>query len=382
MTFWIASRFAPTYQGGLGGYTRLVIRGLEQRARLPLTLVCATTKMDGIPTAEDGYRLLPVELSMNWVGRVSQPLWNRFASKALLHSALELILSHSWQRLQKSDPDVIHYVGTGWDFFGFPIAKFARDYRARFVITPALHPGAWGSDRIDARLYNQANAIVCFTNSESRFLQKLGVAAEKISVCPLPPTCRTDGDGSRFRKRAGLAGQRCVLFVGRRDEGKGYPALLRAWPLVLRAVPDAVLILAGPGGEEYGELFASIPGQNVCDLGVPNEIEKADAIAGCDVFCLPSAHESFGIVYVDAWSYSKPVVCGTAPACREFITDGETGVWADQVPEPLAEKLITLLQNQTMRDRIGGAGKLEQVQRFNEDTFFRTHFHAFGLSNL
>jgi glycosyltransferase involved in cell wall biosynthesis len=111
-------------------------------------------------------------------------------------------------------------------------------------------------------------------------------------------------------------------------------------------------------------------------------MEKADAIAGCDIFCLPSAHESFGIVYVDAWSYSKPVVCGTAPACREFISDGQTGLWANQVPEKLAEKLITLLQNQALRETMGAAGKRQQVQHFNEDTFCRIHFDALGLSKL
>jgi glycosyltransferase involved in cell wall biosynthesis len=382
MTVWIASRFAPTYQGGLGAYTRLVIHGVQRKTRAALTVVCAVTEMGGLPAAQ-GYEAFPViELETNWFGLISKPLWNRCASKPLLHGVLETILGRAWRQPQITNPNIVHYVGTGWDFFGFAMAKLARDHRAHFVITPALHPGAWGSDRIDARLYDEADAIICFTNSESKFLQGLGIAAEKIAVCPLPPTCQADGDGSRFRKKTALDSDPGVLFIGRRDEGKGYPALLRAWPLVLRTIPEAVLILAGPGGEEYRDLLADIPAHNVCDLGVPNEMEKADAIAGCDIFCLPSAHESFGIVYVDAWSYSKPVVCGTAPACREFISDGQTGLWANQVPEQLAEKLITLLQNQALRETMGAAGKRQQVQHFNEDTFCRIHFDALGLSKL
>jgi glycosyltransferase involved in cell wall biosynthesis len=172
----------------------------------------------------------------------------------------------------------------------------------------------------------------------------MGVAKEKLFVCPLPPTCRSDGDGLRFRKEQRLDNQPCVLFIGRRDEGKGYPALLKAWLLVLQAVPEAVLILAGPAGEQYQELLAKIPARNVRNLGIPNELIKADAIAACEIFCLPSAHESFGIVFVDAWSYAKPVVCGTAPACREFIVNGETGLWASHDPEELAEKLVALLK--------------------------------------
>jgi glycosyltransferase involved in cell wall biosynthesis len=380
MTIWIASRFAPTYQGGLGGYTRLVIQGVQQKTRAALTVFCAKAEMESLPTAQ-GYEPFPIiELEASWFGHLSKPLWNRCASKPWLHGFLETILHRAWRRPQIATPNVIHYVGTGWDFFGFAIAKLARDYRAHFVITPALHPGAWGSDRIDGRLYNQADHVVCFTNNEKQFLQQLGVAEQKISVCPLPPTCRSDGDASSFRKTTGLDTHPSVLFLGRRDAGKGYPALLQAWPSVLEAIPDAVLILAGPGGETYRDLVSKIPTANVRDIGIPDEISKANAIAGCDVFCLPSAHESFGIVYVDAWSYGKPVVCGTAPACREFIIDGKNGLWGNQVPEELAQKLITLLQDSDLQHALGNAGKLEQAQKFNHDVFNRIHFDALGLN--
>lgn len=376
MTIWFASRFAPTYQGGLAAYERSVIRGFQKRTRIPLKVVYATAKMDSLPSAQADGELPVIELETSWFGRLTKPLWPRFASKRLLHGVLESTLSRAWRRPQLAQPRVIHYVGTGWDFVGFAMARLAREYRVPLVITPAIHPGAWGNDRIDGRLYRQADGLICFTHQEGRFLQQMGVAKEKIFVCPLPPTCRTDGDGLRFRKEQRLDNQPCVLFVGRRDEGKGYPALLRAWPLVLRAVPEAVLILAGPAGEPYHELLAKIPARNVRDLGVPDELGKADAIAGCDIFCLPSAHESFGIVFVDAWSYGKPVVCGTAPACREFIANGETGLWASHDPQELAEKLVVLSQNPDLRAALGKEGKLQQAQKFNQDIFFRTHFEA------
>lgn len=379
---WLASRFAPTYQGGLAVYSRMVIQGIQQKIPLPLKVICAAKEIDSLPTLPD-YGNFPIEeLRMSGIGRLTRPLWSRFASKPLFYGLLEPILQHAWQRPDPDNPNpsVIHYVGTGWDYFGFEMAKLARHHQARFVITPAMHPGSWGSDRIDARLYRQADHIICFTKSEGGFLQELGVPDKKISVSYLPPTCRPDGDGQRFRKNAGINNQLCVLFLGRRDEGKGYPALLKAWSLILRAVPDAVLVLAGAAGAQYRDLLAEIPASTVRDLGLPDEMAKADAIAGCDIFCLPSAHESFGIVYVDAWSYGKPVVCGTAPACREFIADGNTGLWASQDPEELAGKLITLLKNGDLRRAMGEGGRLEQAQNFNPDIFNRIHFAALGLN--
>jgi glycosyltransferase involved in cell wall biosynthesis len=121
-----------------------------------------------------------------------------------------------------------------------------------------------------------------------------------------------------------------------------------------------------------------IPTGAVCDLAVPNEVDKADALAACDVFCLPSAHESFGIVYVEAWSYAKPVVCGPAPACREFIQDGHTGLWSSQNPDELAEKLLLLLANRELREKIGMAGLALQRANFNNETFLKAHLEAFG----
>ncbi|MFY9989147.1 MAG: glycosyltransferase family 4 protein [Chthoniobacterales bacterium] len=380
MTIWFASRFGPTYQGGLAAYERLVIEGVNEKTSIPVKVICATAEIDSLPTAGDAGGLPVTVLETSWFGRLSKPLWTRFASKVLLHRPLESILHHAWRVPQLAKSNAIHYVGTGWDFFGFAMAKLAREYEARFVVTPAIHPGSWGSDRIDGRLYRQADGVICFTHQESRFLEQLGVEKRKLFVCPLPPTCRTDGDGLRFRKKTNLDCQPCAFFLGRRDEGKGYPALLQAWPLVLKKVPEAVLILAGAAGEQYRELIARIPPANILDIGVPDEITKADAIAACDVFCLPSAHESFGIVYVDAWFYGKPVVCGTAPACREFIVDGKTGLWANQVPEELAEKLAFLLQDRDARNAMGRAGKREQSQRFNYDIFLQIHFDALGLT--
>jgi len=116
-----------------------------------------------------------------------------------------------------------------------------------------------------------------------------------------------------------------VLFVGQ-GRGKGYPALLRTWSTVLKGAPDAVLAWRVQAEASFaGSLRVSR--NTVSEIsGLPNELGKADAFAGCDVFCLPSAHESFGIVYVEAWSYGKPVICGTAPACRELVEPGVTGL--------------------------------------------------------
>src|ERR1700722_7942771 len=118
MIIWIASRFGPTYQGGLGAYTRQVITGVQHATTAPLTVVCAMAEMESLPTAT-GYETFPlVELETTWFGRASKPLWNRFASRPSLHGLLETILHRAWRPPEIAKPSVTHYVGAGWELFG------------------------------------------------------------------------------------------------------------------------------------------------------------------------------------------------------------------------------------------------------------------------
>jgi glycosyltransferase involved in cell wall biosynthesis len=204
---------------------------------------------------------------------------------------------------------------------------------------------------------------------------------DKLIRCGLPPMCPTNGDGFALRSRLEIADRPAALFLGRRDSGKGYPALLDAWPLVMRQCPEAVLLLAGPGDPDETRLSRISP-DSIRDLGCPSEQEKADAYAACDVFCLPSAHESFGIVYVEAWSYGKPVICGTAPASRELVEDDVTGVWADQQPQQLAASLLRLLTNPEHRHRVGLAGLRHQLLHYTTANMVSCHLKAWQISSL
>ena len=64
----------------------------------------------------------------------------------------------------------LHFVGTGWDFMGLAAARLARKKGMGFTIWPAVHPGAWGDDQIDVRLYRQADAVFCQSEYERNHL--------------------------------------------------------------------------------------------------------------------------------------------------------------------------------------------------------------------
>lgn len=377
----IASGIAPSYVGGLGAYQRFLARALGEHFGFQ-GIFLAVKPVHPVLAKSEEELPWPVELlgvRPSWTK--AQRVFSSMASRPRLHPFLEqlacwLVPPASLKRLD-GHGDWIHFVGTGWDFFGFAMLRWARQQRKHFTIWPAVHPRSWGDDVIDVRLYARADCIFCQSKHEMTHLGALGVPYSKLVFCGLPPMCRMDGNAQRFRETHKISAETpTVLFLGRRDEGKGYPALLKAWPLVLEECPQAVLLLAGPGGSEYEMLKAVVPAESLRDLGVPDEVGKADALAACDIFCLPSSHEAFGIAYVEAWAYRKPVICGLAPACRQLVEEGVTGLWADQEPVSLAAKILSLLQQPEMRERLGREGRARQQRDFTTESVARIHVQA------
>lgn len=270
--------------------------------------------------------------------------------------------------------EVVHYVGTGWEMLGFAALTEARKRGAAFTVLPAVHPGTWGDSAWDVLLYNQADAVFTLSEAERRHLIRQGVTPERLHVCGLAPAPAPEGDGAAFRRRHELGDRPLILFIGRKDRGKGYHALREAMNAVLAAVPAACLVAIGPEREPP---YPPVPESAVLDLGGASEREKADGLAACDAFCLPSAHESFGIVYVEAWAYGKPVVGGPAPAVQELITEGEDGCCVAQDKDAIADALIRLLCDPALRRRLGNAGRKKQQERFTWPAVVQVHQQVF-----
>lgn len=306
----------------------------------------------------------------------SRPFLHPLLKRAIAAAFRKSIAKSQWCGFSNGrNPDVVHFVGTGWDLAGFGFLGLARKAGAHFTVWPATHPGQWGDDVIDLSLYGSADAVFCQSQGEITHLVDRGLPLEKAVLCGLPPMCSPDGNGGEFRSKWNLGTRPMVLYIGRRDKGKGFPALLEGWKSVLLQNPGAVLVLAGPG-----EAIAP-PDDSFIDLGVPDEETKASALAACDIFCLPSAHESFGIVFAEAWSYGKPVICGPAPASREWIQDGVTGLHASQEPSAVAAAIGRLLADSELRSRMGAAGRAFQQSRLTWDAVSAIHAQAFASEN-
>lgn len=257
-------------------------------------------------------------------------------------------------RRRLRDAQLIHFLGSGPELLGFAAAAAARRLGIPLVVEPALHPGQWGDSWIDRRLYQRADCVLAHSRAESEVLQQLGVGSRHIQVITHGVDRQEGGNGERFRRQHGIAANvPLILFLGRKTRQKGVLRLLQAFVTVQRSQPDALLVLAGPTA---GDLDLEIT-QGVLNLHQLSEADKQDALAACSLLSVPSEGESFGLVYYEAWHYSKPVVALDLPCLRESIAAHRAGllVPAEQ-PAALPQALLTLLGNPQLAAEMGQRG--------------------------
>ncbi|MEN0054046.1 MAG: glycosyltransferase family 4 protein [Mucilaginibacter sp.] len=161
-----------------------------------------------------------------------------------------------------------------------------------------------------------------------------------------------------------------VLYTGRLEYRKGTDVLLAAIPLALAQNPDVLFELVGNDpGNDYQNRFragnADPVFQKVIFRGkVDNEI-LAQAYRTCDVFVAPSRYESFGLIFIEAMSYGKPVIGCNVGGVSEIIADQYNGLFAETGDaQSLADKIIQLVNNKELREQLG-----ENARKTVEDKF-------------
>ena len=275
----------------------------------------------------------------------------------LPHLAARLLHAAHGRSLRRAlaDADVVHFSGNGRELLGFGVAREAARRGIPLIITPHTHADAWGDGPIDFDLYRKAKAVVALTEDERSRLCSAGIPASAVRIVPHGVSVRGGGDGMAFRLRHGLADHPVVLFLGRKTPDKGFDLLLEAASHLWREVPNARIVLAGTEGP-VRPLPAAAADARVVQLGRIDDAEREDAYAACDVFCLPSAAEAFGLVVLEAWGYGKAVVTSDIPTLRERLRQGG-GITAPLHPDALAHALARVLTNEGLRNVLGQEGR-------------------------
>lgn len=157
-----------------------------------------------------------------------------------------------------------------------------------------------------------------------------------------------------------------VLFTGRMSYQKGPDLLVEAAAKVLKK-RDAQFVLIGEGDMRVQcENQAQRLGiGNSCNfLGYAPDNTVIDWFNACDLVCVPSRNEPFGIVVLEAWDAKKPVVASDAVA---LVENFRTGIIAHKEPSSIAWGLNYVLEG-LGRNRMGEKGYELLKQKYNWET--------------
>jgi len=262
-------------------------------------------------------------------------------------------------------PDLVHVARMGAEFLVVAALHFARRRNVPFVLTPYHHP-CWDGPQPGAydAIYREADAVIALTTHEAQTLvARKGVEADRVHVTGAGPALAEEFSVERFRRTYGIAGP-YVLFLGRLARYKGYMALMRAAPQVWRQFPDVTFVFAGLRNLRSGITFMSVHDRRIRSIGAVDQKSKTAALAGCELLCVPSTQESFGIVFCEAWTLGKPVIGGRIGPVASVIEDGKDGLLSSQDPDELAEKIRWLLARPSAAAAMGERGRRKVLERY------------------
>ena len=165
-----------------------------------------------------------------------------------------------------------------------------------------------------------------------------------------------------------------VLSVTRLSSGeklKGIDSMIKALRLLKESIPNIKYSVIGKGEDvaRLQELAKELEVEKYVDfLGFVEDINAY--YQHCDIFTLPSKKEGFGIVYLEAMQYKKPVLAVNYGGPTDVIVEGETGFLCeyDDV-QCLADKIELLNKNTTLSQKLGENGYQRLMENFTYEHY-------------
>jgi glycosyltransferase involved in cell wall biosynthesis len=262
-------------------------------------------------------------------------------------------------------------------FLAYPALRYAGKNGIPSVCTPLVHLGEphcldesshfLSSKHID--LLKNCQKVIVMTHIEKEVLLGKGIREECIHVISagVDPEEVKGGNGTRFREKYGIRGK-MILQISTQTHDKGSPHLIEAMKRLWSEGKDVTLVLIGQVMSDFDAYFFRQTPQvyeKTLVLDFIDEETKKDALDACDIFVMPSRADSFGIVYLEAWLYKKPVIGVYAGGVPEVVQDGKDGFlvpFADV--HMLSEYIRLLLMHPTLADAMGHNGQLKVIRQY------------------
>lgn len=280
--------------------------------------------------------------------------------------------------IKNYNPDIIHF--TDFHYLLTPLIFFIKKYNV--VITAhdvSLHPG---SDTLINNLFlkiylGMGDRIIVHGDEIKNKLLDKGFKERDVVVIP-------HGVYSFFKSFSSDESEAKeapkILFFGRILKYKGLDYLLKAMKIICESCPEYKLVIAGNGDlSEYLPLISKL-GLNHVEIHnyyIPDD-EVYKFFESSKIVVLPYIEASQSGVIQIAYSFKKPVVSSMVGAIPEVVIDGYTGFLVPPKDEvKLAESIITLLKNDSLRIQMGENAYKFSIENLSWETIAEKTIHVY-----
>ncbi|WP_426671947.1 glycosyltransferase family 4 protein [Mucilaginibacter sp. McL0603] len=227
---------------------------------------------------------------------------------------------------------------------------------------------------IEMLMIKKSNLLITHSRNHLLELEKiLKCSLKKCQIIPhgVPlPALKDKTESSALVK---------ILFVGRMESRKGIDILLKAIPIVLKTQKNIKFYLVGDNYEQYQKEYFAINNHmdDVLFLGMVSPSELDTLYSECDVFVAPSRYESFGLIYIEAMSYGKPVIGFSVGGVADIIVDYHNGLFSEKNENDLAEKILTLIRDKDLRESMGKQARNSVEEKYDIEIMVNTSLNYY-----
>jgi phosphatidyl-myo-inositol dimannoside synthase len=223
-------------------------------------------------------------------------------------------------------------------------------------------------------------AIAPSSDTAHRLASVQGVPEAKIRTLPWPLDTEFAGFAQcadQLPTPAKFPKGLLVLSVGRwaaSERYKGADLLIHAVPMLAPDFPDLHLVLVG-SGDDLPRLkhLARDSGKegSIHFIAGLSRKELAACFAACDIFALPSTGEGFGLVFLEAMAFGKPVIGTKFGGIPDLVENDREGLLVEPTAEAISLALRRLLTNRSFREELGARGRERVNREFTFESFQR-----------
>lgn len=280
------------------------------------------------------------------------------------HAELTPILR---ELIERADVAHIHAM---WEQIQHRTATVAQQHCTPYIISPHGMLSSWALHRASIskwlkkqlylmlrmrRVIHRAAAIHYITEFEresstslsgpmATIVEPVGISMEEFEHLPEPGT---------FRKRYAIGDRPLIVFLGRIYPGKGLDYLIPAFAQIEST--DCNLAIVGPDVDGHQKHVEALVEQyhltdRVILTGMLHGQEKIAALSDADLFCLPSDHENFGVVVIEALAAGTPVIISDQVSMHREVKAAGVGCVVDREPSAIANGINHWLKENAKRN--------------------------------